>query len=248
MIVLPKLDATQDPRIIVGRHSLWVPPPVYEELLRAAGIEPAALELEMPFGPSHDAVLRVEGAVGLKVPFQHHGELVKYTRPTERRYAVFPSLQHEVTILKALGAVGMAPPVGAWVRIGTLVSWFGRPEGPEGACGTLGPAGASGGREAALPEVDPMGAFGYEFADATCLPTEGAFIASRMRHEFHDRIAGSEGAWNDLLKPGNVVHGYLIDVRRSGFDMLRWVGGLVPAPPGALRVPPGALPQDEAIR
>jgi SAM-dependent methyltransferase len=44
-------------------------------------------------------------------------------------------------------------------------------------------------------------------------------------------IVGSDGAWGDVAKPGNVVNGYLVDVRRSAWDMLRWTGGGLPALP-----------------
>lgn len=67
---------------------------------------------------------------------------------------------------------------------------------------------------------DPCGAYGYEMADARALPP-GVFSVEAMRDL---PIAGSEGAWGDVAKPGNTLNGYLVDVRRTGWDMLRWTG------------------------
>lgn len=138
-------------------------------------------------------------ALGIKVPFQWGGRTTKYGK-SEASYKAADSGAHEVAILRALAAEGMAPPIGEWVFIETLIS-----EHPGGW------------------HADPCGAVGFEMADATTLPP-GQFSLERMRAL---PIAGSEAAWGDVLKAGNVVNGYLVDVRRSGFDMLRWEGGEV---------------------
>jgi hypothetical protein len=132
----------------------------------------------------------------IKVPFQFHGRICKYTRPGEATYPL-DSLSNEVTILKNLAALGMAPPIGEWVYFKTVISKFG------------------GGMR-----VDPLGAWGFGMADAHKLPP-GRFSLERMREL---PIQGSDGAWGDVIKPGNVINGYLVDVRRSGHDLLHWAG------------------------
>ncbi len=142
-------------------------------------------------------------SLGLKIPFSWGGKLTKYQR-TERGYDPAETIPHELAILRALAAEGMAPPIGGLVRVDTLIS-----EHP-GAW-----------------HADPMGAWGYEMADASLLPP-GRFSVEAMQRM---PIVGSPGAWNDIRKPGNVVNGYLVDVRRSAWDMLRWDGGYTPSLP-----------------
>lgn len=136
----------------------------------------------------------------IKLPFAWGGLITKY-RHAEPGYDSADSLPHELAILHALAHEGMAPDIGELVRVETLIS------NHRGAW-----------------HADPIGAWGYQMADATKLPP-GRFTLDRMRTL---PIAGSEGAWGDIAKPGNVVNGYLIDVRRSAWDMLRWTGELVP--------------------
>lgn len=139
-------------------------------------------------------------ALGIKVPFQFGGLVTKY-RHEEAGYDPADTIPHELAILRALAAEGMAPPIGNLVHIETLVS-----------------------EHLGAWHADPLGAWAYEMVDATKLPP-GRFSLARMRTM---PIAGSEGAWNDISVPGrdNVVNGYLVDVRRSAFDMLRWTGPL----------------------
>jgi hypothetical protein len=144
----------------------------------------------------------------IKIPFQWGGRIAKY-RHTEATYDPADTLPHELAILRALAAEGMAPPIGELVRVETLIS-----EHP-GAW-----------------HADPVGAWGYEMADATRLPP-GRFSLERMRTL---PIVGTAGAWGDIAKPGNIVNGYLVDVRRSAWDMLRWNSDvmlrlLAPLPP-----------------
>jgi hypothetical protein len=131
---------------------------------------------------------------GLKVPFQWGGSITKYGKG-EPSFPAADSLPHEVRILRALAERGMAPPVGDLVFIETLIS-----------------------RHPGGWHADPCGAWAYEMADATTLP-EGRFSVEALRAL---GIEGSDGAWGDLGKPGNVVNGYLVDVRRSAWDLLRW--------------------------
>lgn len=143
-------------------------------------------------------------ALGVKVPFQWGGRITKYQHD-ELDYDVAATLPHELAILRALAAEQMAPPVGDLVFVETLVS-----------------------KHRGAWHADPCGAWGYEMADATTLPP-GRFNLARMRATLP--IAGSEGAWNDIAKPGNVVNGYLVDARRSAWDMLQWTGGGLPELP-----------------
>lgn len=142
-------------------------------------------------------------ALQLKVPFAWAGRLTKY-QCSEPGYDPADTLPHELAIMHALAAERMAPPVGDLVRVETLIS------------------NHVGGWHA-----DPLGCWAYAMADATRLPP-GRFSIERMRSL---PIVGSDGAWGDIAKPGNVVNGYLVDVRRSAFDMLRWVGGDLPMLP-----------------
>lgn len=142
-------------------------------------------------------------ALGLKVPFQWGGLVTKYQH-AERAVSPRATIPHELAILGALAAEQMAPPVGDLVFVETLVT-----EHP-GAW-----------------HADPCGAWGYEMVDARRLPP-GRFDLEHMRSM---PITGSVGAWGDVCKPGNVVNGYLVDVRRSAFDMLRWAGENLPSIP-----------------
>lgn len=145
----------------------------------------------------------------IKIPFSWSGGLTKYQRD-EAGYDPDETIPHELAMLRALAAEGMAPPVGDLVRIDTLITEH------RGAW-----------------HADPTGAWGYEMADAHRLPP-GRFSIERMRAL---PISGSEGAWGDVEKPGNVVNGYLVDVRRSAWDMLRWNGPDLPAMPRLFRDP-----------
>lgn len=203
-VVLNELDLTH-PEIIVGRHSAWVPPAVYAALLRAEGLPVPTVDLGEPGAAPREII-------GLKLPFQLDGRIVKYTHPHEAKYDVFPGLSNEYAMLQALADQGAAPPVNRPVFVRTLTS-------------TPGGKGD--------PYADPRGAHAYEMVDAEALP-RGDFRGVQWMVDTLP-ISGSVGAWGDVTKPGNIVNGYLIDVRRSGHDLLRWDG---PAPWGWPAVPP----------
>lgn len=134
----------------------------------------------------------------IKVPWQHGGRICKRSRPNEANYPI-DSIVDEVLILRALATQTMAPPVGEFVYFRNVISDF------PGAWW-----------------CDPCGAYGFEIADARTLPP-GRFSVDAMRKL---PIDGSVGAWNDISVPErqNVVNGYLIDVRRTAWDMLKWTG------------------------
>lgn len=154
---------------------------------------------------------REPGALGCKIPFQFGGMLQKYRMPGDGLYPR-SLIGEEVALLRWLAARSWAPPIGDWVYVQTVIS-----EHPGGWW------------------ADPCGAFGYEMADATTLEP-GTFTPEALRAS--GAVTGTPGAWNDLHKPGNIIGGRLIDVRRSGWDRLRWSGP-------AERVPP--IPVDDAL-
>jgi hypothetical protein len=139
----------------------------------------------------------------LKIPFQWGGEIQKYRHLHENSYPLH-LLQEEVGLLQWLAARQLAPPIGDWVYFKTVVSdhpgaWW----------------------------ADPCGAYGYRMADANSLPPgalQPGHVDDQLRQIAGELLTGSPGAWNDLNKPGNVINGYLVDVRRSGWDRLQWRG------------------------
>lgn len=196
--------------VVLGRHSAWIPPKV----VRAAFIGLAD-------GRGADDFDYVAAGVGIKVPNQRAGRIVKYTRPDEQDYdlSTFP---HEVAILQTLGDRHMAPPIHRIVYARNVVS---QPL----------VRGVDGGYRPGPIRHDPVGAWGYEMADATMHPSGAAGVgdgggadAASIAAMRALPIEGSEGAWGDVAKPGNVVNGYLVDVRRSAFDGFRH-SHLVPA-------------------
>lgn len=141
----------------------------------------------------------------VKVPFQFSGRITKY-KHTEPDHDPAQTIPHEVAILRALAAESMAPPIGEIAYVETLIS-----------------------EHLGAWHADPTGCWGFEMADARRLPP-GSFSLERMKEL---PIAGSPGAWNDIGVPGrdNVVNGYLVDVRRTAWDMLRWTGPQLPQMP-----------------
>jgi hypothetical protein len=143
----------------------------------------------------------------IKVPFQWGGRVQKYQKIAEPSYGL-ALLNEEYALLAFLAARRAAPPVGEWVYFQTVLS-----DHP-------------GARWA-----DPCGAYGYEMADATTLPPgtlKPGRVETQVRALTGALVSGSPGAWNDLNKPGNVINGYLVDVRRSGWDRLLWRGEYAP--------------------
>jgi len=149
--------------------------------------------------PPPDAVLGNHSIwlpeVCVKVPFQFGGRITKRTRHED----VYPkeTIVDEVCILRALAEKQMAPPVSDLVFIREVISDY------PGAW-----------------HSDPCGAYGFEMADATKLPP-GKFDIDAMKAL---PIDGSDGAWGDVIKEKNIINGYLVDVRRTGWDLLRWHG------------------------
>lgn len=139
----------------------------------------------------------------VKVPFQWGGRIQKYQHPREATYPL-AMLGEEVAILRFLAGEKMAPSIGQWVYFKTVIS-----EHPGGWW------------------ADPCGAYGYEMQDAASL-VPGHFDFDRLQQS--GLVSGSPGAWQDLLKPGNIINGYLVDIHRSGWDRLRWEGAPMSVP------------------
>jgi SAM-dependent methyltransferase len=71
---------------------------------------------------------------------------------------------------------------------------------------------------------DSKGMYGFYMQDANALPP-GEFTKEKFQ-ELVDigTVILSNGAMGDVLKPDNLVNGYLVDVRRSLFDMMKIQG------------------------
>ena len=134
-------------------------------------------------------------SISIKVPFQCGGKITKRTRD-EKCYPR-ETIVDEVCILQTLAKMQMAPPLSDLVFFREVISDY------PGAW-----------------HSDPCGAYGFEMTNANGLPP-GRFDINAMRQL---PIEGSEGAWGDVEKSGNIINGYLIDARRSGHDVFRWHG------------------------
>lgn len=137
---------------------------------------------------------------GVKIPFQFGGRVQKYRHPNEASYDL-TTLGTEYTLLMWLALQRCAPPLGDWVYYKTAISehlgaWW----------------------------ADPLGAYGWEMADATRMSVTGKATEPVLRAmRSAGDVVGSAGAWGDLLHPDrdNILNNYVIDVRRSGFDCLK---------------------------
>lgn len=109
------------------------------------------------------------------------------------------SIINEYAIMTKLAESRLAPPIGKMVYIRQFTSRY--PYGVE--------------------FCDVRGRYGYVMADATALP-EGKFKKGSMREVFGDSLVASDDAIGDLYKPSNMVNGYLVDVRRTIWDMIEW--------------------------
>ena len=140
---------------------------------------------------------------GLKFPFQFGGRVQKYQKPHEPTYPR-ETIGEEVAALLWLAEHHMASRPLGWAFAEVCIS-------------------------AHLEAwwADPLGLLGYEMERAEALPP-GRFSVDVMRAS--GMFSGSEGAWSDLAKPGNVINGYLVDLRRSWWDRIRFLGEPLPLP------------------
>lgn len=102
------------------------------------------------------------------------------------------SIAHEYTIFHEFAKTQLSPPVGKIVRFNIVIHKNGK--------------------------IDRAGAYGFQMKNANKLPPGKFTIADVSNYP----INGSAAALGDFLREGNVINGYLIDVRRSCFDMVKW--------------------------
>lgn len=119
------------------------------------------------------------------------------------------SLKTEWAILKLLSEHGMTPPPSSFFFIKNFISDI----------------------FTSTMHCDPIGVYGYFVKNAEYLPA-GSYSFDKFKYLFLDTkmITASPGAIGDLeKKEGNLVNGYLVDVRRSLHDMMQ-VNVDVPVP------------------
>lgn len=108
------------------------------------------------------------------------------------------SIADEWKIMQLLSYKKMAPPVGKLFYVKKVISSW--------PMGTV--------------NCDPIGLYGYEMQDANTI-LEGRWSFDRMMDLFVEyKIRITNGAKGDLKKADNVVNGYLVDVRRTIWDMI----------------------------
>jgi hypothetical protein len=112
------------------------------------------------------------------------------------------SIINEHHILAVLGQVNMMPPSGEYVFAKNFISSIFYPF-----------------------YCDCYGIWGYKMKDALKLP-RGCWDYDIFVEKFIDTgiIEASPGALGDLKKDDNVVNGYLVDIRRTTWDMIRLKG------------------------
>ena len=110
------------------------------------------------------------------------------------------SILQEYSIFEMLAKKRMSPPVGDLCYIKNIISYF-----PNGA-----------------KHCDPKGIYGFFIEDANKLE-KGDFSVDKFIKEFvtTQLIIISKTALGDLRKANNVVNGYLVDVRRTLWDMMQ---------------------------
>jgi hypothetical protein len=112
------------------------------------------------------------------------------------------SIANEYEIFNQLASVKMSPPVDGMFYVKNVISSF------------LG-----------KKYCDCMGMWGYYIKDANKIEL-GNFDFETFKKEFIDtgKITASHGALGDIEKKDNIINGYLVDVRRTIWDMIKWNG------------------------
>jgi 2-polyprenyl-3-methyl-5-hydroxy-6-metoxy-1,4-benzoquinol methylase len=106
------------------------------------------------------------------------------------------SLVTEWHVMRELAGMGSAPPIGDVVFVKNFVSDF--PYGHD--------------------FCDSQGRYGYHMKNAEKLP-KGNFVPEHIR-SIKKLAVPSERTYGDFGKPGNIVNGYLVDIRRTMWDMV----------------------------
>ncbi len=110
------------------------------------------------------------------------------------------SIANEYTIMYILADNAMAPTIGDFVYIEQFVA-----TAPWGAL-----------------HCDCKGKYGYQMANAHKATVPGKYNLEAFMDLMDGRVDISEGAIGDLQKADNVINGYLIDVRRTIWDMMQY--------------------------
>lgn len=132
----------------------------------------------------------------LKIPFQYKGKITKYIVPMQALYERENNIINELTILTALNILNMSPKIHGLVYIKKFI--------------TNCPFNNN---------VDKNGTYGYIMEDATKLQPINININKFKKLP----IKYSKAAYNDLIRDKNNINGYIVDVRRSGQDMYKWL-------------------------
>jgi len=117
----------------------------------------------------------------------------------KNRKEIIDTLNNEHGIFSLLAKKKMSPQPGEQIRIKVFISSIFYPN-----------------------YADTKSIYGFKFPDANKLPP-GNWNFEKFKQLFIDTglIKASPGALGDLNKEGNVVNKYLIDVRRTIWDMMR---------------------------
>jgi len=109
------------------------------------------------------------------------------------------SIQEEYRLFDILSQAKMTPPVDGFIYIENMISIYTK----------------------SVIHCDPMGAVGFYVKDANKLSV-GEYDIREFKRKFIDKniIKCSAGALGDLQKKNNTVNGYLIDIRRTIWDMM----------------------------
>ena len=109
------------------------------------------------------------------------------------------SIQYEYEMFSLFAAAKISPSVDGYVYIKNMISVYTKP----------------------VIHCDPMGAIGFYVKDANKL-SQGEYDIREFKRKMIDTniIHCSAGAFGDLQKPNNIINGYLIDIRRTIWDMM----------------------------
>jgi hypothetical protein len=110
------------------------------------------------------------------------------------------SVINEYQLMKYFGEIGITPPVGEFFYIKSIISDF-------------------------FPNTqhcDPIGVYGYFIKDANKL-SKGSYSLDKIQELVKNKtISASKGALGDIKKEDNIINGYLIDIRRTLWDMVKF--------------------------
>jgi hypothetical protein len=121
---------------------------------------------------------------------------------SKNRKEILSTLVNEHTIFTLLSEKGMSPKPGEHIKIKSFISSIFYKD-----------------------YLDIKGIYGFRFPDANKLP-HGKWDFNKFKKLFIEtgKIVASDGALGDLNKEGNTVNGYLIDCRRTLWDMMTVAG------------------------